>query len=288
MRTIGRACNTFARNYLIRNYLSFIDFIKTVTKPSGVLRYGEYIRSIDLTLVNKYGIDMRVSQLIRRCPNIRTMTLGHPTSVQPDTIGLIAKYCRKLHTFNIGGLESWPFMLECDFSGLKQLHTIHFSTTPLMAHSLYTLPTRTLRHVCLEKMDALTVDELRIFLKNRPNIETLAILHCRRLTKDLGTVISSKIGGTLDQLELAGSQITDDNIRRMFQEQGHLSVLRLHRTWITDATLEAIRTGRLFIKHLDISYNKHITNEAVKALFVSFRGRMTLNVSGCDQVDVSL
>ena len=86
--------------------MQFVGFVKTLSSDNCLLPYGTYIHSVDLTSVNRYGINMRAHKLIKHCPNLLSVTLGHPTSVKPSTILMMARHCKKLHSLQIGGLES--------------------------------------------------------------------------------------------------------------------------------------------------------------------------------------
>ncbi|KAI8982441.1 hypothetical protein BDF20DRAFT_866946 [Mycotypha africana] len=244
------ACQVLYRNYRIENYLKFSSFVKTITSPNALLPYGYFVRSIDLTPINKYGIDMKASRLLRCCPNIVEMRLGHPTTLRPETIQNIAEYNDKLHTIYMGGIESFPFMLECDFSRLRRLRHVTLETTPLLTESLMSLPSESLLSLCLIKMDAITPNELYQFYKLHPNLQSLTLINCRALmTPDLGEILSkmllvdNNMGGKLALLHLEGLQITDKVLLDLFRTTtsgAHLKEVRLCNTSVTEGCIDAI------------------------------------------------
>ncbi|CAO3631382.1 unnamed protein product [Mucor hiemalis] len=261
-------CKVLYRHYRIRNYLTFIGFVKTVTSPSPILPYGLFVRSIDLTPVNKYGIDMRAHRLIRCCPNIREMTLGHPTTLKTETIREIAKYNKRLHTLSMGGIESFPFMLECDFAGLQQLQHVTLKTTPLLATSFMTLP-KILKSIRLIQMDAITPSELLLFCQGHSKLQSLAIVNCRVMTDNLGEALAKLITPheplaclELQEIELVGQQITDDNLNALFSrvpKGTRLKSLRLYNTSVTKSLFVfAGHQCNLKINHLDLINNRYL------------------------------
>lgn len=237
------------RHYRIKNYLTFISFVKTVTSPNAILPYGSFIRSIDLTPVNKYGIDMRASRLVKCCPNIVEMTLGHPTTLKTETIQEITKYNTKLHTLWMGGIDSYPFMLDCDFSGLAQLQHVTLKTTPLLASAFMTLPQRKLKSMRLIQMDAVTPKELLEFCQTHPRLQSLSIVSCRDLfTMELGNTLSKLLTPhhsaaclELQQIELEGQMINDKNLSEFFDNVPKGTKLRKLKLTDTSITADFIK-----------------------------------------------
>ncbi|CEP14364.1 hypothetical protein [Parasitella parasitica] len=232
------------RHYRIKNYLTFISFVKTVTSPNPILPYGSFIKSIDLTPVNKYGIDMRASKLVKCCPNIVEMTLGHPTTLKTETIQEITKYNTKLHTLWMGGIDSYPFMLDCDFSGLSQLQHVTLKTTPLLISALMTLPQKKLKSMKLIQMDAITPQELLDFCRSHPRLQSLTIVNCRNLfNAELGYTLAKLLTPhhpaaclELMQIELEGLLINDKQLFDLFNivpKGTKLKKLKLSDTSIT-------------------------------------------------------
>ncbi|KAI8390219.1 hypothetical protein BD560DRAFT_380294 [Blakeslea trispora] len=254
-------CRVIYRHYRIKNYLAFIGFVKTITSLQSLLPYGLFVRSIDLTPVNKYGIDMRAHRLFRCCPNIVEMTLGHPTTLKSETIREITKYNTRLHTLSMGGIESFPFMLECDFSGMKRLEHVTLKTTPLLSSSLMTLPAKQLYSIRLIQMDAITPDELLMFCQSHTNIHTIAIANCRGLlVPALGTVLA-KLTNLLElkKIELEGNQVTDAVLCDLFSQvpKGtQLKQFKLINTHITSNFILNLPKQHLQVHHLEIINNR--------------------------------
>lgn len=249
--------------------MTFIDFVKTVTSSSRILPYGLFIRSIDLTPVNKYGIDMRAHRLMRCCPNIVQMTLGHPTTLKSETIREIAKYNTKLHTLSMGGIESFPFMLECNFSQLHQLQHVTLTTTPLLASSFMTLPAKKLKSMRLVQMDAVTPQELLAFCQSHPKLQSLSIVNCRALNSpELGHVLAKVLtmhdplaNHELHTIELVGPQMTDENLNPLFQnvpKGSRLKHLKLQDTHITKALMVFCPHQYLQIENLELVNNHNL------------------------------
>jgi hypothetical protein len=170
----------------VKSYLGFLGFIKTVTGHNTLFCYGDFIRSIDLTPVNKYGVDPKAHRLMQRCPYIESVCLGHPTTLKSETISKIAKYNTSLRSLSMGGLESFPFMLECDFSGLLQLEHVTLTTTPLLPASFMTLPN--LKSLTLVRVETIKSNMLLAFCQSHPRLRSLVIDNCRALTPGLGQV----------------------------------------------------------------------------------------------------
>ncbi|KAI7898185.1 uncharacterized protein BX663DRAFT_490322 [Cokeromyces recurvatus] len=244
-------CRVLYRHYCIKNYLTFVGFVKTITSINTILPYGLFVRSIDLTPVNKYGIDMRAHRLIRCCPNIVKMTLGHPTTLKTETIQDIAKYNTKLHTLSMGGLESFPFMLDCDFSRLRELQHVVLKTTPLLSSAFMTLPKDKLKSIRLIQMDAIKPDELLLFCQLHPNLQLLAIENCKALfTEELGEVLAKLLiphkytaCSKLRQIELVGRQVTDESLTAFFKnipQRTQLYKLKLFNTSVTSKFLNSV------------------------------------------------
>jgi hypothetical protein len=258
------------RHYHIKNYLTFIGFVKTVTSPSPILPYGQFIRSIDLTPVNKYGIDMRAHRLMRCCPHIVEMTLGHPTTLKSETIREIAKYNNRLHTLSMGGIESFPFMLECDFSRLYQLQHVTLKTTPILASSFMTLPSRKLKSMRLIQMDAVTPQELLMFCQSHPKLQSLTIVNCKALGRpELGEVLAKVLtmhdplaNHELNTVELMGPQITDESLNALFEKVpkgARLKRLKLANTNVT-RNLMVFQTHQncLQVENLELVNNHYL------------------------------
>ncbi|KAI8643137.1 hypothetical protein BD408DRAFT_415332 [Parasitella parasitica] len=266
-------CQILYRHYRIKNYLTFISFVKTVTSPNSILPYGSFIRSIDLTPVNKYGIDMRASKLVRCCPNIVEMTLGHPTTLKTETIQEITKYNTELHTLWMGGIDSYPFMLDCDFSGLAQLQHVTLKTTPLLASAFMTLPQRNLKSIKLIQMDAVTPQELLDFCKTHPRLQSLTIISCRDLlTAELGNTLSKLLTPhdpaaclELTQIELEGQQISDKTLFEFFNNVPRgtkLKKLKLSDTSLTADFIKPVLFNDsavpLKVDQIELQNNRHM------------------------------
>ncbi|KAI9473671.1 MAG: hypothetical protein EXX96DRAFT_578884 [Benjaminiella poitrasii] len=266
-------CRILYRHYRIKNYLTFIGFVKTVTSPNPVLPYGLFVRSIDLTPVNKYGIDMRAHRLIRCCPNIVEMTLGHPTTLKKETIQEIAIYNTKLHTLSMGGLESFPFMLDCDFSGLSELQHVTLKTTPLLSSSFMTLPHDKLKSIRLIQMDAVKPDELLLFCQHHPHLQLLAIENCKALMTDelgkaLATILTPHDSAAcleLKQIELVGHQVTDTTLTALFSnvpKGTRLYKLKLCNTSVTPQLINPIlqhdSSIQLRVEKLELLNNRYL------------------------------
>ncbi|KAI9255216.1 hypothetical protein BDA99DRAFT_562483 [Phascolomyces articulosus] len=259
-------CSILYRNYIISDYLQFVGFVKVVSSENPLLPYGAYIHSVDLTSVNRYGIDMRAHKLIKHCPNLLSVTLGHPTSVKPSTIMMMARHCKKLHSLQIGGLESHPFMLECNFSRLHSLKRVDIHTTPLTGPSLNSLPLG-LERVRLVKLDGLEDDDLITFTNQRKEtLKSLAIIRCIRFKGPIVDVLTPLIH--LEQLELVGETIDDKRMEGLFDLPFTLKSLRLCDTQITEKSVSSLAAGQLKVHHLDISHNSLLTDECVRPLLL--------------------
>ncbi|CDH57085.1 predicted protein [Lichtheimia corymbifera JMRC:FSU:9682] len=261
-------CSKFYRDYEIKNYLGFVGFVRTIASRDTLLPYGEYIRNVDLSPVNRYGIDMRVHKMIRYCPNLVSLTLGHPSSVKPDTIRLMSKYCKNLRILHMGGLESFPFMLECDFGGLDSLTHVEIQMTPIDGQSLNTLP-RTLMDVRLVKLDSLDHQSLVEFTTHRRrSLQTLVIDRCtlgsRSQQADIAQVVRPL--AQLKRLELSGAQVDDRCLEDLFDIPLELDSFRLTHTHITDSTLYRFAAGRLKCRHLTIEHNPFVSEQAITSL----------------------
>lgn len=239
-----------------------------MTSPSPILPYGLFVRSIDLTPVNKYGIDMRAHRLIRCCPNTTEMTLGHPTTLKSETIREIARYNKRLHTLSMGGIESFPFMLECDFAGLKQLQHVTLKTTPLLSASFMTLPSR-LKSIRLIQMDAVTPSELLVFCQAHTQLQSLAIVNCKAMVGNIGEVLAKLITLhdssaclELQEIELVGHQISDENLSALFNrvpKGTRLKSLKLYDTSVTKS-LKAFHSQQCMLKieNMILSNNRYL------------------------------
>ncbi|CAO3585985.1 unnamed protein product [Absidia cylindrospora] len=245
-------CNRMYRHYRIEKYMTFIGFYNTIVSKRLVLPYGHFIESLDLTPINKYGVDMRAHELISRCPNLISVTLGHPTSLKPTTIRWMARHCKRLRMLSIGALESFPFMLECDFSSLVGLTTMTFTTTPLLCSSFLTLP-RTLEELHLVLMDTLDTKTMIAFFHYRQQqqqqqdgemtvhngITRLEIHRCPRITNDMATWLPMD---QLKWLSLSGPDLRDEHLIPVLSMTGTLDTLILENTQITTKVLDFLHT----------------------------------------------
>ncbi|KAI7878359.1 uncharacterized protein EV154DRAFT_555480 [Mucor mucedo] len=269
--TAMRVCKTWAslvcermyRQYQFQNYLQFIGFVNTISLENPILPYNLYVKDIDLAPVNKYGVDVRVRKLIKYCPNIVTITLGHITSVKADTLQLMARYCRTVHTLQMGGIQSFPFMFDCDFSGMTGLRNLSLTTTPLQTSSLQSLPT-SIRHLQLVQMDSIQLAELSDFLGRHSKLITLSIRRCKHITNNFAQLMAQL--PLLKELEVYGPEINDSALRGLFDIPAVLHTLRICHTQITDSTLDALTNGRLVIHHLNISNNANVTKIGIEQL----------------------
>ncbi|ORY99420.1 hypothetical protein BCR43DRAFT_489252 [Syncephalastrum racemosum] len=267
-------CSVLYRNYRISDYLQFVGFVNTIsTGAKGSLPYGSYIRSIDLTSVNRYGVDTRVTRLIRHCNNLRTVSLGHPTSVKADTIALMARHCQKLQTLQLGGLESFPFMLECDFSSLRGLRTVDICSTPLTTNALHTLPME-IEHIRFARLDALQYMDVKLFLQARQkHIQSIRIEQCRFMDGPIADMIAPL--KQLEKLELVGTDIGDPIFEGLADVPNLcLDTLRIVNTHITDTVLQGFLTARSRsidrprVRHLELADNRFVSDDMVQALLV--------------------
>ncbi|KAI8343172.1 hypothetical protein BC941DRAFT_410606 [Chlamydoabsidia padenii] len=251
-------CNHVYRHYRINKYIPFIGFYNTIVSKRPILPYGDYIRSLDLTAINKYGVDKRAHDLIQRCPNLRSITLGHQTSLTPATVQWMARHCKKLCTLSIGALESFPFMLECDFSGLTGLNTMIFTGTPLCFSSLMTLP-HSLQELHLVRMEALDTHTMLSFFKHRKGITRLAIHRCSQLLDEMTYWLPLN---QLKWLSLAGPDVNDDHVINILSMVGDLDTLALDNTQITTKVLDhIISRSRLQLKTLYLINNYNIARD---------------------------
>ncbi|KAI9483080.1 MAG: hypothetical protein EXX96DRAFT_647859 [Benjaminiella poitrasii] len=256
-------CERLYREFQFKNYIQFIGFVNTISLKDGALSYGLFVRTLDLSPVNKYGVDMRVRRLIRHCPNMVSITFGQATSVKADTLQLMGRHCHNVHTLEMGGIQSFPFMFDCDFSGMMGLRRLSLMTTPLQSNSLDTIPNSIL-HLQIAHMDALYHDEFVSFLKNHDHLVSLSVRRCRHLNTDFSAFIGHL--PKLTALELAGPEVEDKSLKGLFDIPTELHTLKLCHTQISDGTLEALAAGCLVVHHLDISHNSGITPFGVQSL----------------------
>ncbi|RCH83768.1 hypothetical protein CU098_004006, partial [Rhizopus stolonifer] len=266
--------NTVHRHFQFKNYLQFIGFVNTISSEKTIIPYGLYVREIDLTPVNKYGIDMRMKKLIIHCPNLVKIKFGESTSVKADTLQLMGRYCHNVHTLEIGGMISFPFMFDCDFSGMTELQSLSLLTTPLQATSLDTIPF-SIRHFCIAHMDAIRHEEFATFLKRHPQLISLSIRRCRYLNVDFAALLLSLT--QLQKLELTGPDINDASMKGLFDVPMQLDTLRLCNTKITNKTLEALVRGRLVVQHLELDQNVHLSRSIIDILKKSQSMETTLD-----------
>ncbi|KAI9354002.1 hypothetical protein BD770DRAFT_429130 [Pilaira anomala] len=257
-------CERLYRKYQFKGYMQFIGFVQTISLPNPLLPYNLYVREINFESVNKYGVDMRVRKLIRYCPNIINITFGYSTSVKANTLQMMSKYCQKVQTLQMGGIQSFPFMLDCDFSGMTNLRQLSLTTTPIQSLSLQTLPV-SLRQLQLVQMDALNHQELIQFIQHHPKLTSLSIQRCKLIHQAFVDIITQLPG--LNELELYGSHINDLSLTGLFHIPMTLNKLTLCYTQITDATLDAIANGCLVVNHLNIiAHNQSITQFGINCL----------------------
>lgn len=243
--------------------MQFIGFVTTISLQDPLLPYGLYVKTIDLTPVNKYGVDSRMRKVLAYCPNLDSIALGHTTSVKADTLKLMGKYCSSVHTLQMGSIQSFPFMFDCDFSGMLGLRNLSLSTTPLQSKSLQTLP-KSIRHLQLIQMDALEHEELVNFFHQHPRLLTLSIRRCKHINSKIAQLIEEL--PRLKELELCGHEVNDLALNGCFDIPTTLHSLRICHTQISDTTLETLTNGLLVVQHLDISHNANITKYGVAAL----------------------
>lgn len=251
------------RRYKFQSYLQFIGFINTISSPDSLLPYGLFVRHIDLSPVNKYGVDARVRKFIKNCPNVTSLSFGQNTSVKAGTIQSLGKYCKSVRDLEIGGIQSFPFMFDCDFSGMIDLRSLTLTTTPLQAASLRTLPV-SIRHINLIQMDALQYDELSEFLHQQPQLLSLSIRRCKHIKSKFSKLVEKL--PELNELGLYGFEVNDDALKGLFDLPVTINTVRLCHTQISNCTLEAITNGKLVIHHLDISSNANLTKSGLESL----------------------
>ncbi|KAI8883389.1 hypothetical protein K501DRAFT_314422 [Backusella circina FSU 941] len=251
-------CRVLYRHYRVKSYIGFLGFIKTVIGQDTFFRYGDFIRSIDLSPVNKYGVDPKAHRLMARCPYIESVCLGHPTTLKTETIKKIAKYNTSLRSLSMGGIESFPFMLECDFSGLLQLEHVTLTTTPLLPASFMTL-TNNITSLTLVHVETLTSDTLLAFCQSHSRLRSLVIENCRALAPDLGRVLCQLIINRQDNpyychklknIELTGHCIDNEIVKTLFFEvpKGtRLDRLTLSNTLFT--SIDLLKRANLKVTH---------------------------------------
>lgn len=269
--TVMKVCKTWARficermyrQYQFKSYLQFVGFINTISSPDSLLPYGLFVRHIDLSPVNKYGVDARVRKFIKNCPNVTSLSFGQITSVKAETFQLLGRCCKNVRDLEIGGIQSFPFMFDCDFSGMISLRSLTLTTTPLQSASLHTLPV-SIRHLNLVQMDALQYDELSTFLQQQPHLWSLSIRHCKHIKSKFSQLVEKL--PELNELGLYGLEVNDDALKGLFDLPVTINTIKLCHTQISNCTLEAITNGKLVIHHLDISNNANLTKSGLESL----------------------
>lgn len=269
--TVMKVCKTWARficermyrQYQFKSYLQFVGFINTISSPDSLLPYGLFVRHIDLSPVNKYGVDARVRKFIKNCPNVTSLSFGQITSVKAETFQLLGRCCKNVRDLEIGGIQSFPFMFDCDFSGMISLRSLTLTTTPLQSASLHTLPV-SIRHLNLVQMDALQYDELSAFLQQQPHLWSLSIRRCKHIKSKFSKLVEKL--PELNELGLYGLEVNDDALKGLFDLPVTINTIKLCHTQISNCTLEAITNGKLVIHHLDISNNANLTKSGLESL----------------------
>lgn len=251
------------RQYQFKSYLQFVGFINTISSPDSLLPYGLFVRHIDLSPVNKYGVDARVRKFIKNCPNVTSLSFGQITSVKAETFQLLGRCCKNVRDLEIGGIQSFPFMFDCDFSGMISLRSLTLTTTPLQSASLHTLPV-SIRHLNLVQMDALQYDELSAFLQQQPHLWSLSIRRCKHIKSKFSKLVEKL--PELNELGLYGLEVNDDALKGLFDLPVTINTIKLCHTQISNCTLEAITNGKLVIHHLDISNNANLTKSGLESL----------------------
>lgn len=269
--TVMKVCKTWARficermyrQYQFKSYLQFVGFINTISSPDSLLPYGLFVRHIDLSPVNKYGVDARVRKFIKNCPNVTSLSFGQITSVKAETFQLLGRCCKNVRDLEIGGIQSFPFMFDCDFSGMISLRSLTLTTTPLQSAFLHTLPV-SIRHLNLVQMDALQYDELSAFLQQQPHLWSLSIRRCKHIKSKFSKLVETL--PELNELGLYGLEVNDDALKGLFDLPVTINTIKLCHTQISNCTLEAITNGKLVIHHLDISNNANLTKSGLESL----------------------
>ncbi|KAI8094643.1 hypothetical protein BDF21DRAFT_448794, partial [Thamnidium elegans] len=270
--TAMRVCKTWAaficermyRNYQFKNYLQFIGFVLTISLPNPLLPYNLYVQEINFESVNKYGVDTRVRRLIKYCPNITNIKFGQATSVKTDTLQLLGKYCQSVKTLQLGGIQSFPFMLDCDFSGMSSLSNLSLTATPIQYSSLQTIPA-SIRHLKLMQMDALYHEDLIQWTQTHRQLTFLSVGRCKHLSQKFVELVAEL--PYLTDLELYGTEINDTSLLGLFDIPIVLNTLSICHTQITDTTLQSLSNGRLAIDHLNIiDTNNSITEYGIHSL----------------------
>ncbi|CEP12204.1 hypothetical protein [Parasitella parasitica] len=251
------------RQFQFTSYIQFIGFVNTISLKTPVFPYGLYVRHVDLAPVNKYGVDGRVRKMIKHCPNLTSIRLGHATSVKADTLQLIGRDCHNVQILEMGGMQSFPFMFDCNFSGMLSLESLSLTTTPLQSTSFGTIPS-SICHLKIDQMDALEHDEFAEFLKRHQQLVSLSVRRCKHLNRGFAALIGHL--PVLNVLELSGPEINDAGLKELFDIPTQLKTLTLCHTQISDTTLEALAAGCLKVQHLDIAQNTNVTQHGINAL----------------------
>ncbi|KAI8638561.1 hypothetical protein BD408DRAFT_422874 [Parasitella parasitica] len=175
----------------------------------------------------------------------------------------MGKYCHNVQILEMGGMQSFPFMFDCNFSGMLNLESLSLTTTPLQSASFGTIP-NSICHLKIDQMDALEHDEFAEFLKCHQQLVSLSVRRCKHLSRGFAALIGQL--PVLDVLELSGPEINDNGLKELFDIPTRLRTLKLCHTQISDKTLEALATGCLEVKHLDIAQNTNVTQHGINAL----------------------
>lgn len=244
--------------------MQFIGFVLTISLPDPLLPYNLYVQEINFESVNKYGVDNRVRRLIKYCPNITNIKFGQAASVKSDTLQLLGKYCQSVKTLQLGGIQSFPFMLDCNFSGMSSLSNLSLAATPIQYSSLKTIPT-SICHLKLMQMDALYHQDLMQWTQTHRQLTFLSIGRCKHLTQKFAELVAEL--PRLTDLELYGTEINDTSLLGLFDIPITLNTLSICHTQITDTTLQSLSNGRLVINHLNIiNTNNSVTEYGIHSL----------------------
>ncbi|KAG2235668.1 hypothetical protein INT48_008544 [Thamnidium elegans] len=215
-------------------------------------------------VVTAMRVYTRVRRLIKYCPNITNIKFGQATSVKTDTLQLLGKYCQSVKTLQLGGIQSFPFMLDCDFSGMSSLSNLSLTATPIQYSSLQTIPA-SIRHLKLMQMDALYHEDLIQWTQTHRQLTFLSVGRCKHLSQKFVELVAEL--PYLTDLELYGTEINDTSLLGLFDIPIVLNTLSICHTQITDTTLQSLSNGRLAIDHLNIiDTNNSITEYGIHSL----------------------
>ncbi|KDD74595.1 hypothetical protein H632_c1199p0 [Helicosporidium sp. ATCC 50920] len=254
--------------------------------------WGPFPKLHAIRLGGAYGLgDEALLALVRAAPNLRSLRLPQASRLETLAVAELPALAPKLRELDLSDARGIPSAslnaLLCSLPALERLSLCGLPevSDQLLAACLPSLPLlRTLR---LDYCAALTDATAQTLARSCPRLSELSLAHCTLLT-DAGLAALTPLAPNLEVLSLGGcSKLSETALAPLLARCGSLRELVVAGVHgMGPGAVRALRGGemRSGLEHLDLSWCRRVSDDALGELVEAARGLRVLQLWGCTQI----